>query len=144
MGGIISVVEAIEALRFRPIKKGMVARGVDVLQGEDGVALVRHPDGSVTVIGTHASHVNGNVAILGYGATDGHSASRAVLDGLVRLGVLTAEHVRTHVARVDERRKERAAKDAAQRLGRVVEDLGVDVVRQMLDQTYGLDDRKEG
>lgn len=138
MGSIMSVVEALDRLRFRPIKKGAVVRGVDVLQGEDGVALVRHPDDSITALGSHgASMVNGNLAILGYGGTHGYSTSRAVLDGLVRLGVLTREQVQEHVARVDARRQERVEKDAARSLGSVVENLGVDVVRRMLDATYG-------
>lgn len=127
MGSIISAVEAVEQLRFVQVKKGDTPEVTRALHLGDNCYLLQLKGGSFTVAGrsSEGSLVNGNCAVLGFG-TEG-STSKPVMDGLVRLGVITKEQAAEHVRVATEGRARRQRKHDLQALKRVCEDLGIPV-----------------
>lgn len=119
MGTIMSVEKALENVSWTRLPKG---RRVDVeaaLSLDDGSVLLRLKNDRFTLVGRY--HVpNGSFTVL-------HYDNRTVLNGLVRMGVLTKEQVANHLARVKEGKAETDRKFAIRSLKKACEALGVPV-----------------
>lgn len=111
----------IDALRFRKIGKGKVVKADKVLLLDERTILVKLDNGAFTVMGPGA-HLNGNVAIANFGASE---PSRAVLDGLVKMGVITSTERNRHIDHTKAQDKVRSDNNAAYHLQKYCEELGV-------------------
>lgn len=105
MGVIISKIENIDRIRWTQPKKGRVLKASRVMFTDDTTAIIELENGQFTVAGRRHSP-NGNWAVLGYGID---KFTGAVLDGLVRLGILSKQEVAAH------KRDAKARSDAADR-----------------------------
>lgn len=121
MGTIISKIEDIDNIRWTQLKKGKVVTATRVIAVTDTSVLIELADGRFTVAGQRHS-VNGNWAVLGYGID---KFSSAVLDGLVRIGILSKAQVSEHKAHVKARDEEQKRKYAAKYLAEACETLGI-------------------
>lgn len=132
MGCIMSIVEAIDALRFKRLRKGRKTKVVEALRLDDrGTTLLKLADGSFTVAGPDRSNVTGNFAILGFGQSE---PSRAVLDGLVSIGALKRREVTRHLERVHRAAEERQVKRDTERLESLADKLGYVLTKREGDE----------
>lgn len=129
MGVILSNIEEIENIRWETLKKGRVQKAVKILSIEDGVAIVELANGSFTVIGRRHSP-NGNWAVMGYGLD---MFTGSVLDGLVKIGILTKENVSDHKKRQKEREYERSKNRAKKDLINACNELGIKIPNEVED-----------
>jgi len=121
MGAIISKEGTIDSLRFSNIRVGRVANAKRILRLDKSTALIELESGAFTLTG-HGSHLNGNVAIVNFGSS---GPSKAVLDGLVKMGVITAAARKRHIDHIKARAKVRDANNAAYQLQKQCKELGV-------------------
>lgn len=122
MGTIISKIEDIDNIIWTQLKKGRVAAAKRVIALTDTSVIIELDNGQYTVAGQRHA-VNGNWAVLGYGID---KFSSAVLDGLVRMGILSKEQVSAHKADVRAREEDRERKSAEKRLAEACETLGIE------------------
>lgn len=101
MGSIISKIEEIDRIRWTQPRKGRVMKASRVLFTDETTAIIELASGAYTVAG-HRHSPNGNWAVMGYGLD---RFGGAILDGLVRLGILTKEQVSAHKKASAEARK---------------------------------------
>lgn len=92
MGIIISNIESIDSIRWEQPKKGRVMKASRVMFIDETTAIIEMGNGRFTVAGRRHSP-NGNWAVLGYGLD---KFTGAVLDGLVRIGILSKQDVAAH------------------------------------------------
>lgn len=123
MGTIISKIEEIEHIRWTTPRKGRVVAAKRVLFVDDGAAIIELATGEFTVAGRHHTP-NGNWAVLGYGLD---RFTGGVLDGLVKLGILTKEHVKAHKNNQKKRHDESERRWAEKSLAKACETLGIPV-----------------
>lgn len=123
MGCIISNIEEIDSIRWTELRKGRVTRASRVLRLDDQAVLIELENGTFTVAGIRHSP-NGNWAVLGYGLD---RFTGGVLDGLVRLGILTKAQVQDHKKRQQERKEDRDRKFARKQLATACETLGIEI-----------------
>lgn len=121
MGVIISKIEEINHIHWAELRKGRVTKATRVLAVDDTTVLIELANGEYTVAGRrHAP--NGKWAVLEYGLC---RFTGGVLDGLVRLGILTTEQVSDHKKSVKTSAEERERKYVARNLEEACKALGI-------------------
>lgn len=123
MGIIISKIEEVDRIRWVQLRKGRVVKAKRVLAVTEQSAIIELEDGTYTVAG-HRHSANGNWAVLGYGLD---RFTGGVLDGLVRLGILTKDQVAAHKAHQIERQARQRKKYALDDLEKACATLGIPV-----------------
>lgn len=128
MGCIISKIEEIDRIRWTQPRKGRVMKAARVVFTDETTAIIELADGQFTVAGRRHSP-NGNWAVLGYGLDQ---FTGAVLDGLVRLGILTKEQVSAHKKAASDASKAGDAKWRKKAIREHCEKLGIPVPAEAL------------
>lgn len=121
MGTIVSRISELDNIRWTQPKKGRVMNAKRILFTDETTAIIELENGSYTVAGRRHS-ANGNWAVIDYGIDN---FSQAVLNGLARLGILSREQVKEHIATTKERHAARERKYAIKRLNEICEELGI-------------------
>jgi hypothetical protein len=124
MGRISSKVEPIASLTFEKTRKGRVLKNVDIMQIDESTAIVRKKNGPLSIIGRLAHLNESRYLIINFGIQE---HSRVVLDGLVKMGVLTKDQVSEHVENEKKVSEEKDRKNLLKRLSDICNDLGIPV-----------------
>lgn len=123
MGSIISSIEQIDRIHWKQLRKGRPVKAIRVMAIDETQVIIELEGGSYTIAGRRHTP-NGNWAVMGYGL-DRFGA--AVLDGLVRMGILSKEQVSAHKKREAEKRSAQDKKYAVRRLEDACATLGIPV-----------------
>lgn len=123
MGSIISSIQEIDGIRWTKLRKGRPQKVKRALQITDAAVLLEFDNGKFTIVGRHHDP-DGNWAVLGYGLD---KFEKTVLDGLVRMSMLTKEQVENHIASVSAGREKRERAKAKEFLVAVCAKLGIPV-----------------
>lgn len=123
MGIIISKIEEIDQIRWTQPRNGRVMKATRVLFTDETTAIIELATGEFTIAGRRHSP-NGKWAVVGYGLD---KFGGAVLDGLVRLGILTKEQVSAHKKVASEAKKARDAKWRKEAIREHCAELGIPV-----------------
>lgn len=139
MGKIISRIEEIDSIHWTQLRKGRVQAARRVLAVTDTAVIVELANGTYTVAGfRHAP--NGKWAVMGYGLD---RFTGAVLDGLVKIGVLTKEQVSAHKKAEQERSNARNTKYSIDRLKEACKQLGIAVPKAAIAKAEGTEARSK-
>lgn len=130
MGVIISRIGEIETLRWTELRKGQVTRVKRAIRINETDVILELENGNLTVVG-HRHTPNGNWAVQGYGLT---KFNKTVLQGLVRMGILTKDQVHAHLLEVEARDKACERRGALKSLTSACEKLGIPVPEVPNDQ----------
>lgn len=123
MGTIISSIKDVESIHWTKLKKGQIAKAKSVMFITDTAAIVQLENGTFTVIGQHHGP-NNNWAVLGYGLDH---FTQAVLNGLVRLGILDRKQISEHIRTAEQRQKALQRRDHIRWLTEICEKLDIPV-----------------
>lgn len=123
MGCIISKIEDIDRLRWTQLRKGRVVKASRVVMVDEVQAIIELTNGDYTVVGRRHTP-NGKWAMLGYGFD---RFEKSVLDGLVRMGIVTRQQVDEHLGSLARSRDRQRRKDALDDLKQACETLGIEV-----------------
>lgn len=123
MGTIISKIEEVDRIRWTQLRKGRVANAKRVLAVDETQVIIELANGEYTVAGRRHSP-NGNWAVLHYGLD---RFTSKVLDGLVKLGVLTKDQAQRHKVGAKESSEAAARRMAMNSLKHSCETLGIPV-----------------
>ena len=129
MGTIISKIEEIDRIHWTQLRKGRPTAAKRVIAVDETQVIIELENGSYTVAG-HRHSPNGNWPVLGYGFDRFVSA---VLDGLVRFGILTKEQVSEHKKDVAARRAVTEQRHARKSLQSACKTLGIPVPKEAQD-----------
>lgn len=125
MGCIISHVDSIDRIRFVKLRTGRPEKVVRALDLGNGGVLLELENKAYSIVGVREGNsVNGNWAVMGFGTS---APSKAVLDGLASMGVITRDDVKAHVERVTALRAKDERKWAKKSLADACETLGIPV-----------------
>lgn len=119
MGHIMSVEEAISDITWTKLPKGRPMNVEKAMSLGDGSVLLKLANGTYALAGRHHSP-DGPYSVI-------HYSNRTVLNGLVRMGVLTKEQVKSHLDAVKASKEKQDRKWAMSSLRQACEKLGIEV-----------------